>query len=404
MRPAPPIDVPVGIRRGTRYLPELESLRGLAIALVVTFHADGMLLMPFRNRDQSLAFPPLSFVWAGHSGVTLFFVLSAFLLTLPFLDQAYGGRPVRWGTFWERRALRILPLYFFAVLAGAAVTAQKPSDLLRAIPYLAFLESVPRWVTPMPPFSTVWWSLATEMQFYAVLPLVALAFGLSTRRTWAVVIAACIAYVAVAGGWVWPWLNPWVRAQSLIGRAPVFAFGIAGAWLYHQHGVALRARLASSAVMRRGGADLLLLLVLIALGLLLRWSAYWGFMLLETTYWFTWHVPEGALWTIIVLIVLLCPLGTKRVLCNPLMARLGILSYSIYMLHVPVLHYGLQAFRRVTASTETGWVSSTTAWFAAAALLLVGLSMLTYRFIERPFLIRKASLGGTGGPATARAA
>ena len=37
---------------------------------------------------------PMAFVWMGHTGVTLFFVLSAFLLSRPFLAEAYGGRHV----------------------------------------------------------------------------------------------------------------------------------------------------------------------------------------------------------------------------------------------------------------------------------------------------------------------
>jgi peptidoglycan/LPS O-acetylase OafA/YrhL len=103
--------VPAGIRRRSTYFPEVESLRGLAIALVFVFHADRALLFSVRTRDGAESPLALLYVWAGHTGVTLFFVLSAFLLSLPFLDEAYGGRTVSRRQFYERRALRILPLY-----------------------------------------------------------------------------------------------------------------------------------------------------------------------------------------------------------------------------------------------------------------------------------------------------
>lgn len=404
MQPAPPLDVPAGIRRGSRYLPELESLRGIAIILVVVFHADGLLLMPFRNRDGTWPFPPLSFVWAGHTGVTLFFVLSAFLLALPFLEEADGGRPAGWRIFWERRALRILPLYWLAVLGGAIVTAEQPSHLLRALPYVTFLNSVPSLATPIKPFSNVWWSLATEIQFYMLLPFVALAFGRSMRTTLALLVTAAVMYLTFALGWTLPTLDPWVRAQSVFGRSPIFAFGIAAAWLHHRYGEGLRERLASIPALRAGGADALLVAVLFVLGLLLRWSANRGFLGLESTRRFLWHVPEGALWTLVVLIVMYFPLRVRGLLCNRLTAWIGVLSYSLYLLHMPVMFYTLRAYRRVTGSTETDWTPATSVWFAAALLLAVGLSMVTYRYIERPFLVRKASLVGGRSSPTARAA
>ena len=76
---------------GTAAIPELESLRGIAIALVVMLHADGMV-----SGLRALAGPrvPLwrAFVLGGWSGVSLFFILSGFLLARPFLAEAFGGR------------------------------------------------------------------------------------------------------------------------------------------------------------------------------------------------------------------------------------------------------------------------------------------------------------------------
>ena len=106
-------------------------LRGLAIALVFTFHADAFLGMPFRNRVRTYPWLPLALVCAGHTGVTLFFVLSAFLLSLPFLAEAYGGKPVSRREFYVRRALRILPLFYTVVLVATVLTSRTAFDLSR---------------------------------------------------------------------------------------------------------------------------------------------------------------------------------------------------------------------------------------------------------------------------------
>src|SRR5262245_60933990 len=131
--------IPAGVRESSGYLPEIESLRGVAIALVVWFHADGFVRYPGATIDEPVS-PLLAFLRAGHTGVDLFFVLSGFLLALPFLDEALGGTPVSVRRYFSRRALRILPLYYLAVVASTVLVATRAADLLVAVPYLLFLN------------------------------------------------------------------------------------------------------------------------------------------------------------------------------------------------------------------------------------------------------------------------
>lgn len=383
---------PIGIRRDTTYVPEIESLRGIAILLVVVFHADSAVLFPFRNRIGTWPSLPLGYVYAGHTGVTLFFVLSGFLLSLPFLAAAYGGRPVSRRRFYERRALRILPLYYAAVVAASLLTATTVGDVLRGVPYLLFLESLPSATVPMPPWSGVWWSLATEAQFYVVLPVVALAFGRSPATTLGLVGLYAVVWGALASSRLLPDLDAAVRSQSLLGRGPVFLAGIAAAWLWFRHGDALRTRLARSRVLSAGGGDLVLVALFVALGVLLQWASFHGPMPLDASRRFVWHVPEGVLWTLVLLVLLLVPLRTKALFSNRFLAWLGVLSYSIYVLHMPVIYHSLRAWRTLMPG-PAAWSVAMGAWFALAMLLCLGLSMLTYRWIERPFLVRKARLG-----------
>jgi peptidoglycan/LPS O-acetylase OafA/YrhL len=88
---------PVGVAVATAYIPELESLRGIAMLLVLSFHLDSFVRGPFLKTDSLTVSPALAFVRAGHSGVDLFFILSAFLLSIPVSPPS------------ERREARLRP-------------------------------------------------------------------------------------------------------------------------------------------------------------------------------------------------------------------------------------------------------------------------------------------------------
>ncbi|MFN8543129.1 MAG: acyltransferase [Candidatus Binatia bacterium] len=379
------------LRASSTYFPELESLRGIAILLVMYFHADGFVRMPTTNSRGIWPSPLAAFVLAGHTGVSLFFILSAFLLSMPFLAQAEGGKPVARGTFYCRRALRILPLYWTVVVVGMAITAQRPADLLRALPYLAFLNSVPNWVAPVYPYTTVLWSLATEAQFYVLLPLLPLLFGSPRRRRVgvAVLLVYAVAYAAFLAGRVEPWRPEaaFFLRGSVFGRGPLFLFGILAAWIHRRYG----ARIRSWRGWRPGLADGALIGCVLGLGCLLRELVFFGYKPWDQPPWYGWHLIEGVLWSAIVLLMLDAPLRLRPLLVNPVLARFGVLSYSIYLLHVPVWDVTLRAVRTVYHS-RVGWSPLMAGWVTGASVVLLLLSMLTYRFIEQPFLVRKARL------------
>ena len=150
-----------GIRSGSTYFYELESIRGLAILLVFLFHAYGI-STGGKPQETSLL---MSFVVMGNTGVTLFFVLSGFLLSLPWLKKIVNPDAAKPGVrnFYVARALRVIPLYYCAVLFSIIVTG----NWLVGIKALGFVfvgfENLP--------YSVVWWTLSTEVQFYLLLPV-----------------------------------------------------------------------------------------------------------------------------------------------------------------------------------------------------------------------------------------
>jgi len=373
--------------------PELEGLRGLAATLVLAFHT-ASLVNPTAGPPRGVLAPFLAFVSQGQTGVSLFFVLSAFLLSQPFLVGARSGRAPSFARFYARRALRILPLYVLAVAVAAALCAQAPADLLKALPYLVFLNTHGGWVESLKPYSDVWWSLATEAQFYAVLPFAGW-LATSQRGRWA--LGAMIAFsAAVFAAFAFQRVAMRsLEAQysvlfSLVGRGPIFLCGVAAAWLWLWHGNRLRAAAESAAWLRHGGADAVLLALLLALGLLLLRVAEIGFFIAEAN-WAVWHVYEGVLWAAVVLVVLLLPIRSRALFSRGPLVRIGTISYSLYLWHLPILYPLLTPFW-VLGGPTAGWTPRSTAAALLGVALSLGVSEFTYRFVESPFLRRKARL------------
>ncbi len=169
-----------------RFVPEIDGLRFLAIVLVVAFHVLASL------RSERPMFGPAHaagllerVVDTGYFGVELFFVISGFILALPFAaHHLTGAKPVTLGRFFERRLTRLEPPYIvsLAVLAAAWL-------LVRHAPVSWVATHLPAHVFYVHSFllgaetglSTVVWSLEIEVQFYLLTPLLSKVFAIRDR-------------------------------------------------------------------------------------------------------------------------------------------------------------------------------------------------------------------------------
>ena len=366
-----------GLRNEATYLYELESLRGIAILLVFFFHTHGVV---FGNNPQQPSLL-MSFIVGGNTGVTLFFVLSGFLLSLPWLNHLLGRRsaPPNILNFYRARALRILPLYWVAVMTSVALTGKIASGAKAAgFLFVGF---------DIFPYSVVWWTLATEVQFYILLPLCFWAWThsrltrgalLATFATWLFFYTTLIIDQQLPLDQLSYFYN-----KSIFGRLPAFLLGILAGWIYLKlkdsvkHSLEQpRARLASTA---------LCAIIICSLGFLLQASAVLGDSYAEK-HWHIRHTYESALWAAILLcFVLTRPIGRGLLINRPL-AITGKLSYSLYLIHVPVIFlliYPAKQAMGVEQYMNSVWLFINP---ILALALSLGLSGVTYQLIELPFL------------------
>jgi len=255
-----------------------------------------------------------------------------------------------------------------------------------------FLQVIPALDVTLVPLNAAWWSLSTEVQFYVVLPL--LPWVCRTRPRLLATVAACVGIylVFVIGHPASVGLiNRFALVHSLLGRAPLFVAGILMALVYRGRESRMRVWLARQSFLRAGVSDLLLLAVLCILGMLLRWVTFVG-------YWYAelgmpaWHIAEALCWSLVVLLFVLFPLRGRALVVNPALEAVGRWSYSIYLTHVPLLYLAQQIVPFQTAAQFKGWRAIDVAIVTGVVAVTLALSATTYRFIERPFLLRKAAL------------
>jgi len=172
------------------HLPVLDGIRGIAILFVLLNHFSSSEMEPALRTGSWIERAYNTFVHAGGCGVDLFFVLSGFLITR-ILIRARGKKKA-WRNFYSRRALRIFPLYYFALTlvlvlvpavskeAGTAIVDIRRHQIWlwtytnNYLPWLG-VELQQSWLN-----LDHFWSLAVEEQFYLVWPF--LVFWLPARR------------------------------------------------------------------------------------------------------------------------------------------------------------------------------------------------------------------------------
>jgi peptidoglycan/LPS O-acetylase OafA/YrhL len=164
-------------------MPEIDGLRFVAIGSVVTFHLYAQLV---RYYGVQLSPLPKTLLQNGDRGVRLFFVISGFILALPFASHwLQGARSPDLKRYFLRRLTRLEPPYVINLLiCGLLLVTVNHVAFASMLPHLAssllYIHNVT--YADLSTINPVVWSLEVEVQFYIVVPLLVLVFAI--RRAW----------------------------------------------------------------------------------------------------------------------------------------------------------------------------------------------------------------------------
>jgi peptidoglycan/LPS O-acetylase OafA/YrhL len=369
------------------HIPELDGIRGVAIALVLLFH---YFYVPAVVTPGGLAWHALAPLRIGWTGVDLFFVLSGFLIGGILLDARRSSNYFR--TFYIRRFYRILPLYALVVCVCYLQTvmlehghAPEFSWMLQGrLPWFSYLFFVQNfWMAARTTFGT-WglggtWSLAIEEQFYVTLPL--LIWLYEPKRLQKVLFAAVVAAPVIRTLFCIGWPHKWMLPFALMPcRADALLLGVLAA-------IAMRTPTYRTWIENHGRLILgVIFVLLLGCAVLIHVSSSPDSRLMQT-FGYTWM----ALLYVLGLVYALTQKSSliSRVLRVAALRSLGKIAYGVYLLHAYVIVL-LTAWISPLHPFYSFW-PKLDSWFQfgvtiVALLLTVCLCELSWRYFEKPLV------------------
>jgi peptidoglycan/LPS O-acetylase OafA/YrhL len=329
--------------RGKDRLAYIDGLRAIAVLLVMIFHA--RVHMPSVKLEHVFL--------EGTHGVDLFFVLSGFCLAAPTLLRLQREGTVRFNVvgYAARRLLRIFPPYAVAVIAFSLVAWYAVS---KGIPLPLGMRPHFEWTDVAGELlffdrtnqhiNQSFWSLAIEFRWYFIFPVMVALWAARPRAVLATIFALVVA-------------SELTRASSTdIGVMPAFLLGIVAAQIH---------------ISRHPIARIAPLLGVVGIGAALLLEQGYHFPI-QTN--FGWHVVAFAL-----VVTAGREVWLQRVLGQRWLTAIGLASYSIYLVHEPIISasVGILAPR----------IGGIAAFFAAIGLGLLG-GWIMWAIVERPITDR----------------
>jgi peptidoglycan/LPS O-acetylase OafA/YrhL len=344
-------------------LDELDGLRGLAALIVFLSHTSNVGVRLFPHVDAS---------GTGKTGVYLFFVLSAFLLTTPFLqaaaDRAAAGRLT---SYFTRRFWRIYPLYSGYLLVALIVTLACPASLPTVksigVPYPlspgGFVDQL-----LLRRSTGVTWSILVECRYYLVLPVVAFAFSKISKSRVLVSLVLVATLIALAEI-VWP-KGAMRPNDSRLG--PYLATFLLGSWMavvhhdWQRRGLDADPR-ATAAVEACG-----LVAVIVLISLTPSVASWLVGRRIPVDHFHKESLWLGLLWSAVLLAAVHGRGGLRAALRMRWLRYIGFISFSVYLLHVVVIDVMLRVGPK---AAYRGWIM---------LALTVAVSHAAWLLIERP--------------------
>ena len=344
-----------------RSIPALTGIRALAALLVLLLHA---------GQSFPTDFASVGIIQKGYLGVDLFFLLSGFILTYVYFDsmQRPTGRTL--AIFMWHRFIRLYPVHIavLAALVVVVINAERIGLNLRSPEAFRFHELtwqillVHAWgVTDQVSWNIPSWSISAEWFAYLCFPLVAACLrGPRKPRTLLLIAAASLGFAALtfimAG---WKLSGAWIAPSALVRIAGSF---VCGAALCRY--ATLRHALESKSAFNDAAAMLALLLFLVGP---------------------SFGMPDFAL--IGLLAIFLGALGmssgiTAKLFSLAPLIWLGEISYSLYMVHFPVMRVVSIIIKPERLQPLGSMATFAALWFSIGACVVCAAAM--FYFVERP--------------------
>ncbi len=374
---------------------ELDGLRAIAMTLVFVYHF-GLFSVPLLAIGEPLAAPS---TWGARIipnlqlGVEIFFVLSGFLIYRPFARARRDGSRVRVGAYALRRALRIYPAYWVALVVLIArhdIYVNGAANFLKHATLTQSYFADRGMVGTREPGMVVAWTLVVEMSFYVFVPIWA---SVVARRVPVRAEVGALAALAVLGlfvrWWavyhdVWPWVTVLPSAMAALAPGMLCAIAVVHRDRWHDRWIRVASR---RWLWFAAAAGVFLWLVRVAYGSPLFAIFVEGEAL-------AWHkLLAPVVGVLIVVPVALNPTATRRrTLAHPALVAVGTVSYGGYLWHHSLMYHHI----------DRDVVNDMTAF--NASLLMAGLFVFvlvvaaaSWFIVERPSLRLADRLARRGG-------
>ncbi|MBL7856603.1 MAG: acyltransferase [Cyclobacteriaceae bacterium] len=364
------------------YLTTLTPLRGIAALLVVIFHSN-LMLMPFVE-----PFTKPNLINAGWLWVDFFFVLSGFIIFYVYGDSFRNTLTAT--SYWKyikARFARVYPLHFFTLLwclgcaliilhyaEGVAPFYQTMFNPFSAIPSLLFLQSLGLYIAA--PLNSPSWSLSTEWWVYMIFPLMVPFFS-RLKNVGLIITLAGVAGFFLFIKYVLGPINSFPPGTATLNVLTDFGFFRCLAGF-------LTGMLAFRVYEKSIGITF--------------FKKSWVFIAFVTGVLITMHVGVEdilivAIFPFIILAAAHNSTTIKKALETQVLQRLGDWSFSIYLVHVPIMYIfwivqvrsnpTLYANFSPESSGPPDYTMGLWVCLIVVALTLV-VSSITYRYIEVP--------------------
>ncbi|MDA9201826.1 acyltransferase [Flavobacteriaceae bacterium] len=339
------------------YIAEIDGFRFLAIFLVIAFH-NNIWSNELHGLNKSSFYKIIDM---GNIGVQFFFVISGFIIAMPFIKSFTQNREINLGSYFLRRFTRLEPPYLIAMFgfytAAFFLSTHNLDNLIKH--YLATIIYSHGFIFDTRSLiNSVSWSLEIEIQFYIIAPILFFIFKIKTK----IIVITLLSIISV----LWPLLFDIIGYNylNILGYFHYFTFGALLCYIY------LNYKFTSSYLF-----DLLSVILFFLIFVLFRHKQFFINYFLGIT----------------IFLIYLFLLNSKLIIKFfrlEIISTIGGMCYSIYLIHSPLTSY-LKKVQYHFISFNSYEIDFIIGLLIILPIVIVS-SSIFFILIEKPFMSFKA--------------